>query len=746
MSYASEARNPESPSGDSTALHAIVCVARRFGIDINYADLQRSYALPPGEPKTKTIVAIARDIGLEAKAMHVPFKDLLRLGKSLPALLRATNGATLVLEGARQDPKAGPVAFLRDPTSSDDAVTAVDQPKLASIWKGEIILLKRRFAKSDEEQPFGVSWLMGQVLRERRLFLDVMVAAFVGTIFAITPPLVVRIVLDRVIVNHSWSTLKVLSVAVLVLIVFETLLGFYRRKLIEVATTRIDARLSLYLVEKLLKLPIDFYERNPTGHLLSKVGRIWHVRRFLTGQLFGTFLETVPLLGLIPVMLIINWRLTLMVLTLSAIVALIVLTFSKPMTRQFVRVVKAEHQRGAHLVETIYGMRTIKALAIEGRRRREWDERVAETVEENFRMGMIANYPHTFSLPFERLMFSGSLCVGAFMVLVLPDQTAGTLAMFAMLSMRLGQPLVSLARLQFDIAEVGGAIGEVASVVNATPEDAREHTGMRPDIRGEISFRDLSFRYSRDAPYALDRVNFTIPAGASIGIMGRSGSGKSTITKLIQRLHTEYDGLIKLDGFDLREMNLHHLRANLGVVLPENFLFAGTVRQNIAIARPDASLQQIVRAAQLAGAEEFIERLPRGYETPLQEGAVNLSSGQRQRLAIARALLTDPPILILDEATSALDPESEAIISSNLRRIGQGRTMISISHRLSMLVDCDAILVMERGKLYDMGKHEELLERCDIYKQLWHQQNRHSARGDSAKAPPLAIGRAYGQQ
>jgi ATP-binding cassette subfamily B protein len=176
---------------------------------------------------------------------------------------------------------------------------------------------------------------------------------------------------------------------------------------------------------------------------------------------------------------------------------------------------------------------------------------------------------------------------------------------------------------------------------------------------------------------------------------------------------------------DLREIDLTHLRTNIGVVPQENFLFSGTIRENIAVARTNATFPEIVRAAQMAGAEEFIERMPRGYETTLEEGGANLSGGQRQRLAIARALLIDPPVLVLDEATSALDAESEAIINANLLRIARDRTIICISHRLSMLVPSDAIMVMEKGKVYDIGRHEELLHRCDIYKQLWHQQNRH---------------------
>jgi ATP-binding cassette subfamily B protein len=260
--------------------------------------------------------------------------------------------------------------------------------------------------------------------------------------------------------------------------------------------------------------------------------------------------------------------------------------------------------------------------------------------------------------------------------------------------------------------------------VNVAPEDTRAN-GLHLPIKGEVSFKEVRFRYSPSAPYALEEVSFNVPAGTMLGVMGRSGSGKTTVTRLLQCLNTNYEGMIKIDGMDLREIDLMHLRTHIGVVPQENFLFSGSIRENIAMAKPDASFADVVRAAQLSGAEEFIECLPRGYDTELQEGATNLSGGQRQRLALARALLIDPPVLILDEATSALDAESEAIVGANLKRMAKGRTVISISHRLSMLVDCDAILVLERGKVYDLGTHEELLRRCDIYKHMWYTQNRH---------------------
>ena len=221
------------------------------------------------------------------------------------------------------------------------------------------------------------------------------------------------------------------------------------------------------------------------------------------------------------------------------------------------------------------------------------------------------------------------------------------------------------------------------------------------------------------------RSSFSVPAGTMLGLVGRSGSGKSTITRLLQGINREYSGFVKIDSADLREINLRHLRSSFGVVLQDNFLFRGSIRDNILAGRPGLTLEDAIRAARLAGAEEFIERMPNGYETYIEEGSPNLSGGQKQRLAIARALITDPRILILDEATSALDPESEALVNANLLRIARGRTMVIVTHRLSSLVDCDQIMVLDKGKVMDIAPHATLLERCTVYRQLWAQQNRH---------------------
>jgi ABC-type bacteriocin/lantibiotic exporter with double-glycine peptidase domain len=287
------------------------------------------------------------------------------------------------------------------------------------------------------------------------------------------------------------------------------------------------------------------------------------------------------------------------------------------------------------------------------------------------------------------------------------------------------------------------AVGFVSSVVKEPPELLNKSTGLRPKFQGMVEFNKVNYTYPGGKTRALDGVSFEVPAGTMLGLVGRSGSGKSTVTRLLQGITRDYEGFVKLDSNDLREINLAHMRRAFGVVLQENFLFRGTVRENIIAGRPGLTLTDAVRAARLAGAEEFIERMPNGYETWIEEGSPNLSGGQRQRLAIARAVIHDPRLLILDEATSALDPESEALVNANLTRLGKGRTMLIVSHRLTSLTECDQILVLDKGRVLDMAPHLVLVERCSVYRQLWLQQNRHlesaAARG-GVPTPVLAQG------
>ncbi len=723
----------EVPGVDAAApvsggLEALAFVATRLGLPLSAERLRRDQLDGGRDVGPDRLVRIAAEAGLEMRAVRLSWKHLADLGRAWPILLRTTDGGWLVAEGFRE--VAGiPAVMVRDPRLPGAPAEPVDELRLARAWTGEALLARRRLGQGDEAEPFGFGWMVRQVLREKKLMRDVSLAAIVLSVLALVPPLLYMVIVDRVLVHHRMSTLLVLAAFVVAALAFETVLGFLRRTVIAVATAKIDARIGLYLYDRLLRLPMDFFDRNPTGLIAHKLGEARRIRVFLTGQLFNGLLDVVTLMVLVPALFLLQPTLTGWVLAIGAVMAVVIAAYLGPIRRAYGRVLEAEHLKSAMLIETIQGIRTIKSLALEGRRRNEWDGRVAEAVRSATDLQYLANQPQTILAPLERAIYSGSLCLGAWLAITESAiVNAGTLVAFTMIATRATQPIVQLAGMMQQFQEARGAIAEVASVVNATPEPRRDN-GVKPEMRGTIAFQEVRFSYPGAATPALDGIDFTIRPGSIVGMMGRSGSGKTTLTRLLQGLHHDYQGLIKIDGIDMREIDVDHLRSRMGVVLQDSFLFKGTIRDNILVARPDGTPEEMIEAARLAGAEEFIERLPRGYETPIEEGGNNLSGGQRQRLAIARALVTDPALLVFDEATSALDPDSEAIIHENLRHIAAGRTVIMISHRLTSLVDCDQILVLERGRLKDAGRHADLLARCDTYRHMWFQQNRHLSPG-----------------
>jgi ATP-binding cassette subfamily B protein len=709
----------------STSLLALARVAQTFGLDLDPNQLARAHPFDGAEPSPALLRQIAERVGLTASPMRIKRGELARLEARMPAIMLLDDGSCALLAKISRT-GAACFALIEDLHSTEKWSALVDEPRLLEHWTGDLLLLRRSWSITDENQPFGYKWFVGQVLSEKRSVRDVCIAAFTLGLLALAPPITFILLLDRVLTNRSFDTLGVLGGAMVIITVFDTMFGYLRRKMVLLVAARIDGRINLHIFDRLLNLPMSFFERTPTGLINSQIGQVWHIRHFLTGQVLGTMIDGIILFVLLPVLFAINWKLALLVIALALLILGVYALYIPKLREKHSAVIEAEQRMNSHQTETIYGIRTIKSLSLEGLRRYQRDLHVARTVETHLEFDRLANVPQTIVTPLERLIYSGSFFVGCYMALNDPTgATAGVIVAFAMLAGRVTAPIVQMAGLLNSFEEARGAMGQLAKVMNVPPEEGRSGAGLKLPISGAISFQEVRFRYSPASSYALDGVSFNVPAGSIFGVMGRSGSGKTTVTRLLQGMNRDYEGLIKIDGMDLREMDLDHLRSSIGVVPQENFLFSGTVRENIGAGRPNAGFSLIARVAQLAGAAEFIERLPQGYDTPVEEGAVNFSGGQRQRLAIARALLLDPPILILDEATSALDAESEAIVNSNLMRIAQNRTVIIISHRLSSLMTADAILVLERGRYYDLGVHEELLARCDIYQSLWHQQNRH---------------------
>jgi ATP-binding cassette subfamily B protein len=703
-------------------LRAVAAAARFHGVDLDLAAYRAAAA--EANPSPASLVAWLRDQGMTAKALRLAWKNLFRFREAAPAVLLLKDGAAALVVGA--DPQRD-VVWLKSPSSADaEPPVAVDRLRLEQVWAGEAILVKRPIGQGEGEAPFTLGWIFAKVMEEKRLLVQISYASIVLSILAIAPALIVMAVIDRVLEYGSISTLFLVSAIMGVMMFYEGLLGWARRELVLILSSRIDVRLNLHTFSRLLALPLDFFERSQAGETISRLREVFRVREFLTGKLLYTLLDGVTLIIMLPFLFYMEPTLAMVSCAVAGLISLIIMIFLKPVGRLLAMAIQAEHKKGAVMSETVYGIRTVKSLALEPQQKIVWDERVADAGRWRLAAGRLANWPQSLVEPLQTFMSRGVVLLGAYLALQ-NDTTVdrGGLVAFMLLSGRVAAPLVGFAKIMEDFQEVRTAIGQIAKVLNNPTETRAQTDGMRPKFEGQVSFEDVTFTYPLGQRPALNKVTFSIPPGTMMGLVGRSGSGKSTITRLLQGINREYSGAVRIDGAELREINLSHLRRSFGVVLQDNFLFRGTVRENITAGRAGLTLEDAVRAARLAGAEEFIERMPQGYDTWIEEGSANISGGQRQRLAIARALITNPRIMILDEATSALDPESEALVNASLIRVGKGRTMVIVSHRLSSLVNCDLIMVMDRGAVLDVAPHSVLLDRCSVYRTLWNQQNRH---------------------
>jgi ATP-binding cassette, subfamily B, bacterial HlyB/CyaB len=716
-----------TPGGDLAVkirLMAIAAAARFHGAELDQADLRANHETA----RSPAVLADwVRSAGLWSKAVRMSWKELvsLKLSRPVPLLLNDGSAILLIANDKKRD-----LVFVRHSRLAPDAPPVVlKQCELGRVWTGEAVLIRNKRSAKSEEAPFSFGWVAQLVWQERRAMRDVVLASLALSILTVLPPLMVMTVVDQVVVHQSLSTLVLVCLLIGAATLSETLLGYARRHLIQIAAARVDAKLNLHVFHRLLRLPLDYFERNQAGFIWSRTGlQIGKIREFLAGKLLTTMLDLVTLMVLLPILFYLQPVLSWTVLAAAGLIALIIFAFMKPMSRRVENFVNAETAKSSVMVETLHGIRTVKSLALEQQQGERWDERVAAATDAKLTAQRLGNLPQMLIGPIEAFMQRGVMLLGAYIALTSPGTVPiGSLVAFMMLSSRVAQPLASLAKLMEDIGEVRTATALAASVLNQQPEISNPSAGLRPRFRGAISFHKVVYSYPGATHPALNQIGFGIAPGTVLGIVGRSGSGKSTITRLLQGIGRDYSGQICIDGFDLRDINLTHLRRNFGVVLQDNFLFRGTVAENILAGRPGLTLSDAVHAARLAGAAEFIEKLPNGYETLIEEGSANLSGGQRQRLAIARALVHDPRILILDEATSALDSESEALVNANIARIAAGRTMLIISHRLSSLAGCDAILVVDQGRVMDIGQHNDLLQRCPIYQHLWDQQHRYLA-------------------
>jgi len=731
-----------------TALFCLSSVCKHHNMSLDIRQLMHEYAIGEGEPPERMIIKMATEHEMKAKPTKLSWSKLSQLGRAYPLMARKQNGHWVILCGFRPNAENGKNLVVVDPETrpetSGQRFLFWTKEDYESQCSGQAIYLKRVYKLTDENQPFGLLWFLPEFMKLRGVFSQIAMAVLAITAVALVVPLFFQIVVDKVLANSAIQTLNALFIAVACALVFNAFMEYLRSYLLLFATNKIDINTATKTFRHLMRLPIDFFERVPSGVLLKHMQQTERIRGFLSGNLFFTFLEATTLVVFIPFLLLYSVRLTMVVIAFSVMMAIVIGLLIKPFQRRLHELYNAEGKRQSMLVEAIHGIRTVKSLAVEPVQEKAWNDSTAYAITAYFKVGKISMTAKTLSQFLETMMtitiiYMGTVMVFDHMLLV------GELIAFQMLSGRVTGPLVKIVSLVQDYQQVALSVQMLGVVMNTAPEPSGG--GVRNPLKGNIVFDNVCFQYTPDTPQVIKNFSIELKSGQSLGIVGRSGSGKTTLTKLLQGLYQIQGGLIKIDGIDIREIDKTHLRSSIGVVLQENYFFNGTVRENISLTKRSATLEEIIYASKLAGADEFVQKLTKGYDTMLEENASNLSGGQKQRLAIARALLTNPAILVFDEATSALDPESENVVQNNLAAMARGRTVLIISHRLSIVSGCSNILVMENGERKALAPHRELLNQPGIYREFWMQQlGRHQVDVDGnplmadgpAATPPAA--------
>ena len=704
------------------ALRCLFIIALHHGHEITPQDL---IAGTDASDPVGSLLKVMKRAGFKGRVLkNRKWRAVTGLGSAYPAIAGQKDGNWVVVVNLVALPGEEPKIAVLDPLAEQTGIVMVDRDHFMETWDGTIILCKRVFAEVDTKEPFGFRWFLPEIMLQGRYYRDIALASITSNVIGYFTPFLLQIMIDKVVSHRSYNTLVAVMLVFSVLTLFDSAFGYVKQNLMLYASTKIDARLSSRTFGRLLNLPLTYFETNTAGILIRNMQQTESIRNFLTGRLFQTGLDLLPMPILIVMLGMYSFKLTMVVLIFSAAIAGCIAAMLPIFKHHLDQLYQVEGARQGHLVETIQGMRTVKSLVLGPSRLQEWDVKVAQSMRRLMTVGRVGALGGTFTNFLEKVMQLAILGVGAQSVFD-GDLSIGSLIAFNMLSGRVSGPLIAMVSLINEYQQVSLSVKMLGTVMDHPPEREPGQRYIYPKINGEIEFDEITFRYPGTSTPALDRVSFRIEPGQMIGVVGRSGSGKSTLTRLIQGIHSPDAGLLRINGADIRHIDLNHLRRSIGVVLQDNFLFRGTIRENISATKTEASMEEIMEASHMAGAAEFIDRLPNSYGTFVQENASNFSGGQRQRIAIARALLPRPLLMIFDEATSALDPESEAIVQENLDKIAEGRTMVVVSHRLSSLVKADAILVLEQGKVMDFAPHPVLLERCEIYRHLWEQQTRH---------------------
>ncbi|KAB8314062.1 type I secretion system permease/ATPase [Tolypothrix campylonemoides VB511288] len=656
--------------------------------------------------------AVAELIGLNTQFITVSARAITKL--QAPAMIRWQDTFAIIYEISEKKLVLG---------VPEVGIIQQEPDYFVENWgeEGQVLLLK--VAKHTPKQRFSLRWFIPSLLQYRKVLLEVLIASFFVQVFGLANPLVIQIIIDKVIIQNGFETLNVLGVLLFIMAVFEGLLTSVRTYLFVDTTNRIDLTLGSEIIDRLFRLPLRYFERRPVGELATRANELENIRSFMTGTALTVVLDAVFGAIYILVMVFYSWLLTLVALATVPVFAVMTMFFSSIVRRQLRTKAERYSQTQSYLVEALSGIQTVKAQNIELRSRWQWQEYYSNYVAAGFQTVVTSTAASVTSNFLNQVSSLFVLWVGAYLVLK-GELTLGQLIAFRIIAGYVTAPLLRLTQLWQNFQETALSLERLADILD-TPSETEEEDRKNipiPPIKGAVKYENVSFRFTPNGPLQLNNINLDFPAGKFIGIVGQSGSGKSTLTKLLPRLYDLESGRILVDGYDIAKIELYSLRRQIGMVLQDSLLFDGTIQENIALTNPDATTEEIIAAAKVAVAHDFIMSLPNGYNTRVGERGSALSGGQRQRIAIARTVLQNPRLLILDEATSALDYQSERQACQNLAQAFRGRTVFFITHRLSTVKNADIILLLDQGLVVEQGTHDELMAQQGRYYCLFQQQ------------------------
>jgi subfamily B ATP-binding cassette protein HlyB/CyaB len=706
-----------TPAGGAAAAAAadwalLGAFAQLNGIRADPASLARQFALPPGPVGLAEAAKAIEALGLQAGCHRGALTKL--AGSTAPVMARAKSGG-LIIVAASAD--GGFVAQQ----AGEEVPHRIDKTVLERLWTGEwIVGTKSPVARNgDSARPFGIGWFWESLRKHRRLMGEVLLASFFIQIFALLTPLIFQVVIDKVLTHRTLTTLDVMVIALAGVSLFEVVLGAMRHYLFTHTTTRIDVELGCKLFRHLLHLPLSYFESRRGGETVARVRELENARAFLTGSALSSWLDLFFAVVFLAVMSYYSTMLTLIV-----VAALPVFFLASWIVTPLLRgKLEDKFAQGAEnqtfLVETVTSMETLKSHAVEASWQREWEQRLAAYVRTAFEAGQLGQATNQLIGLISKALMVVLLYFGAKQVID-GALTVGALIAFNMLAGRVNAPILKLASLWQEFTQMKVSIRRLADIMDAPAEAAfKPGRATPPTVHGRLSFEHVCFRYAPGLPEVISELSLEVKPGEIVGVTGFSGAGKTTLMRLVQRLHTLERGRILLDGMDLHLADAGWLRRQIGVVGQDTLLFNRSVRDNIALGDPGLSMEAVMESARLAGADRFILELPDGYDTVIGERGSKLSGGQRARIAIARALASNPRLLLLDEATAALDYKSERLVHDNMAQICRGRTVLIVAHRLSTLRLATRVLVLDRGRLVETGSHAELIRRDGQYRALY---------------------------